>query len=169
MDVGLLTGPMGMAYGWSTGDWRTVARAHETGAVLAAGVWAAPGIAAMPWYGNIGASMALSYTSGYTIAQIYGASNGQASAAGRKGARYAGIVSLLYMGTMEMRELMVEQSKLNPDNATGVSAGYGGDGFKLGGCRYSCSQPDLFGGIQCGFRSKPAPNSGACWQGHKSQ
>jgi len=92
-NVGLLTGPMGYAYGWSTGDWRTVARAHETGAVLAAGAWAAPGIAAMPWYSSLGASMALGYTSGYSLARINGASSAEAQATGRDVAKFAFIVS----------------------------------------------------------------------------
>jgi RHS repeat-associated protein len=159
MNVGLLTSPgFGPFYGASTGDWRTVGQAHATGAVLAAGAWAAPGIAAMPWYSSLGASTALGYTSGYTIAQIYGGSNAQASAAGRTSARYAGVVSLLYMGAMEMREQMVAQSKIPlPDgstpNATGISDGFRGDGFKLGGARCIAGggcPSNLLGGVQGG-------------------
>lgn len=120
LSTGLLAGTQfGYAYGASTGDWRTVGRAHATGAVLAGGAWAAPGIAAMPWYSSLGASTALGYTSGYTIAQIYGASNAQASAAGQTGAQYAGYASLLYLGYQGVTESMTPTEKMNAENAVG--------------------------------------------------
>jgi len=100
-----------------------VGRAQATGAVLAGGAWAAPGIAAMPWYSSLGASMALGYTSGYTIAQIYGASNDQASAAGRTGARYAAGFALLYLAYQGVTEGMTPLEKMNAENAAGVRRG----------------------------------------------
>ena len=53
-----------------------------------------------------------------------------------------------------MRRAMVAQSRLNPANASGISAGHWSDGpqpFKLGGIRYDAANPDFrgwFGGIQ---------------------
>lgn len=40
-----------------------------------------------------------------------------------------------------MRSKMIEQSRLDPQNASGNSAGFKGDGFKLGGGRYNPSNP----------------------------
>ena len=38
-NVGLLNTQFGYAYGWSTGDWRTVGRAHVQGAVISGTMW----------------------------------------------------------------------------------------------------------------------------------
>ena len=40
-----------------------------------------------------------------------------------------------------MRTGMIAQSKLDPRNSNGISAGHRGDGFKLGGGRYNPSSP----------------------------
>lgn len=123
LSTGLLAGTQfGYAYGGSTGDWNSVGRAHATGAVLAGGVWAAPSIAAMPWYSEIGASMGLGYASGYTIAQIYGASNAQASMTGQKGARLAGYASLLFLGYEAVTGMTPEQAS-NSENTIGSRRG----------------------------------------------
>ncbi len=104
LSTGLLAGSQfGYYYGATTSDWGTVGRAHATGAVLAGGAWAAPGIAAMPWYSSLGASMALGYTSGYSLARINGASSAEAQAAGRDLAKFGFVVSsagILYNETV---------------------------------------------------------------------
>ena len=58
---------------------------------------------------------------------------------------------LRYAATV-MRRAMVAQSLLNPKNAGGLSAGFFGDNFKLGGGRYDThgSSVNLFGGNQNG-------------------
>jgi len=104
--TGYLSNPtFGSAYGWSTGDWKSVGRATATSAVLAAGVWAAPNLVALQWYGYptfIGASAATAYASGYSIARINGASGAEASAAGLRGARMSAFGSSLMVGYQEL-------------------------------------------------------------------
>ena len=52
---------------------------------------------------------------------------------------------------LRMRQLMIAQSMLNPDNASGLSAGLYGDRFKLGGGRYELGgAPSPLGGVQGG-------------------
>lgn len=41
-----------------------------------------------------------------------------------------------------MRAKEIKQSRLDPRNSSGESAGFEGDGFKLGGARYNPSNPD---------------------------
>jgi len=60
----------------------------------------------------------------------------------------AGFSSLTW-ASLEMREAMIEQSRLNPRNASGISDGFRGDGFKLGGSRWP-SQGSPLGGMQGG-------------------
>lgn len=59
--------------------------------------------------------------------------------------------SLKYMA-WTMRQRMIAQSMLNPDNAGGVSDGLGSDGFKLGGGRVGAmnAEPSVLGGHQGG-------------------
>jgi hypothetical protein len=125
LSTGYLANPMfGSAYGASTGDWRSVGRATATAGVLAAGVWIAPGLPGLQWYGGypayIGASVALGYTSGYALAQINGASSAEASKAGQKGARVAGYVSLLFLGYDAVTENMTPTEKMKAENAVGT-------------------------------------------------
>lgn len=61
----------------------------------------------------------------------------------------SGSLSSLTWGAVAMRESMIEQSLVNPRNAAGVSHGYRGDGFKLGGSRWP-SSGGLLGGFQGG-------------------
>ncbi len=63
----------------------------------------------------------------------------------------SGSLSSLSWAALEMREAMIRQSLLNTEsrNASGVSAGFRGDGFKLGGCRWPCQWSPL-GGVQGG-------------------
>lgn len=104
MATGMLSSPMfGFQYGATTSDWNSVGRATATAGVLATGVWAAPSIAAMPWYSSISTSTGLGYASGYSLARINGASNNQASAAGRDLAKFAFVTSsasILYNETV---------------------------------------------------------------------
>ena len=73
------------------------------------------------------------------------------------GALVAGVVSLVTYGAVEIRGAMVDQSKINFANASGVSDGFNGDGFKLGGGRYDPNLPangqvpSPLGGIQGGL------------------
>lgn len=103
-NVGLLNTQFGYAYGWSTGDWRTVGRAHAAGAVIAGTYWA--GGAAFGQYNTatsacyaqetfaityagpiyMAESAGIGYLSNYSMARIYGASAHQANEAGLKGA-----------------------------------------------------------------------------------
>ena len=41
----------------------------------------------------------------------------------------------------KLRESMIEQSRLNPNNSSGVSEGWRGDGAKLAGSRYGDPRP----------------------------
>ena len=64
-------------------------------------------------------------------------------------------VSALSASAFAMRERMIAQSRLNPLNAAGESAGFLGDGFKLAGGRivpWLAEQvPSPFGGVQGGL------------------
>lgn len=63
----------------------------------------------------------------------------------------SGTFSGLTYAALEMRTSMVAQSQLDPRNASGVSDGFRGDGFKLGGGRYNSASPfkrSPLGGIQ---------------------
>lgn len=106
LSTGYLANPMfGPHYGMATGDWKSVARATATAGMLAAGVWAAPNLVGLQWYGYptyVGANMTLGYASGYSLAQINGASSAEARAAGRTGAQFAGGFALLYVGYQEL-------------------------------------------------------------------
>jgi filamentous hemagglutinin len=65
------------------------------------------------------------------------------------GFKLAGSLSALTYAATSMREAMVEQSKIDARNAAGVSDGFRGDRFKLGGCRAPCTS-SLLGGAQGG-------------------
>jgi RHS repeat-associated protein len=74
-----------------------------------------------------------------------------------EGALIAGAVALTTVAALEMRQDMVAQSRLDPlgRNESGVSEGYNGDGFKLGGTRAPDSAtlrptPGPLGGVQGG-------------------
>lgn len=58
-------------------------------------------------------------------------------------------LSSMTWAALEMRRAMVEQSYLQEGNHGGESAGFRGDGFKLGGCRAPC-RGSLLGGRQNG-------------------
>jgi filamentous hemagglutinin len=69
----------------------------------------------------------------------------------------AGLSSLTW-ASLEMRRVMIEQSRIRydmdeplyaRDNASGISWGFRGDFFKLGGCRHPCRTSPL-GGLQGG-------------------
>jgi filamentous hemagglutinin len=71
----------------------------------------------------------------------------------KDGFRFSLAVSMMSYASHAMRAKMIAQSKMNPDNATGKSVGFHGDGFKLGGGRYNPSfglnqRPSPLGGIQ---------------------
>ncbi len=105
MSIGMLTNQeFGLMYGWSTGDWKTVARAHATGTVIAGTYWAggaafgqynaatsacyAQETLAITYAGPIymAESAGIGYVSNYSMAMIYGASAHEANRAGLNGA-----------------------------------------------------------------------------------
>ena len=82
------------------------------------------------------------------------------------GFKSALVISGLTSAAMNMRYSMIEQSKIDGINAMGESAGFKGDGFKLGGGRYDANNPgaiSLLGGRQGGqgsiFGYEYAPGS----------
>jgi len=95
----LLTSDFGYIYGWSTGDWKSVGRAHATGAVIAASfgagaaAWtayaAASGLAAAGIF--VVESAAIGYASSYATARINGASNDEARHAALLSAKRAAV------------------------------------------------------------------------------
>ncbi|WP_425248196.1 FG-GAP-like repeat-containing protein [Desulfospira joergensenii] len=69
------------------------------------------------------------------------------------GAALSGGISLLAYSATTMRSKMIEQSKLDRRNASGISAGHKGDGFKLAGGRFNAKSPSAesyLGGRQGG-------------------
>jgi len=74
----------------------------------------------------------------------------------KDGFKMSGGIALLTWGALEMRASMIKQSKLDPRNSSGTSAGLNNDGFKLTGNRYDYSEGwfesggDPFGGRQGG-------------------
>ncbi len=95
--------------------------------------------------------------------------NGATAAAAGGSFRNAALSSLQWGGlryaAAAMRRAMVAQSLLNPDNASGLSKGFFGDNFKLGGGRYNVNGggPSPLGGHQGGpgelFGAPYAPDS----------
>ena len=94
LQIAFLTSPLGQIYGLSTGDWNSVGRAYEASAVIAATYYLG-GAAASQYTTAVGAgtyaaaagtyiaqSAAIGYTSGYTMARIYGASDAEARQTG---------------------------------------------------------------------------------------
>lgn len=51
-------------------------------------------------------------------------------------------IQMLGSAANSMRKSMIAQSKLDPRNSSGTSAGHRGDGFKLGGGRYNPADPN---------------------------
>jgi RHS repeat-associated protein len=103
--------------------------------------------------GGIAAHFGGSYSAGRVLAE---ATVGGVSAeldGGDFGSGFltSGGLSSLTWAAREMRADMIEQSRLNETgaNSSGVSEGFRGDGFKLGGCRAPCTDSPL-GGRQGG-------------------
>ncbi len=103
------------------------------------------------WFGTVNAAFGGSYTVGRVLADaaVGGASSRLQGGDFWRGAGVSGTFSGLTAAAIEMREAMVAQSRLDPHNATGVSDGFRGDKFKLGGCRWPCEGSPL-GGVQGG-------------------
>ena len=104
--------------------------------------------------GGLGAHYNGAWTSGRVFAT--GAINGVAAEInggdfGRVALAALGGVALKYTA-WTMRQRMIAQSMLNADNASGISEGFNGDGFKLGGGRYNPAGggPSPLGGHQGG-------------------
>ncbi len=103
--------------------------------------------------GGVGAHYGSSYSAGRVLAEgaVGGASAELQGGDFGRGFLVSGGLSSLTWASLEMREAMIRQSLLNRtgDNARGGSAGFRGDSFKLGGCRWPCSGSPL-GGQQGG-------------------
>jgi len=107
-----------------------------------------------------GASMASNAMAGF----LGGAASGAASAGvsgsdvgqgALMGGAAAGTYSLLRDTGKYLRAKMITQSRLDPNNSSGVSSGLDGDGFKLGGSRWNNTRgatnaPSPLGGLQGG-------------------
>jgi RHS repeat-associated protein len=67
------------------------------------------------------------------------------------GLAVSGTLASLTWASLEMRRAMIESSRLDPAgrNEGGISDGFRGDAFKLGGCRAPCRNSPL-GGVQGG-------------------
>lgn len=119
----------------TTGNLRGVAAGAITGGLM----------------GGIGVQFGSSYSAGRVLAESTVGGIGAELQGGdfRNGFLTSGTFSTLTWAAVEMRRVMVEQSRLNPENATGISDGFRGDRFKLGGCRSPCNGSPL-GGMQRG-------------------
>ena len=112
--IGLLTNPVfGEAYAWSNRDGKTVTKAYEVAAVIAASVWAgqeAYGAYVASTYGAalaaslfVAESAAIGYTSSYAISRVYGASTAESRRAGLDGARMAALMAGLRVAGNALR------------------------------------------------------------------
>ncbi len=149
--IALLTSDFGYVYGWSTGDWKSVGRAHATGAVLAASFGA--GAAAWAAYSGsllgagifVAESAAIGYASSYATARINGASNDEARHAALLAAKRGAVSAVMRIGYQAMWE---ETDRLK--RATGIDTGpckYGPGGPCIGGNRLYYDDFDLNTGI----------------------
>ena len=156
LSTGFLSNPMfGPHYGAATGDWRSVGHAIATSAVLASSVYA--GMLASEAYSKpilldalgtcysgaslspmeyLGANALIAFDTGFSLAKINGASTRNAWREGINSAKGSLPFTLLDIAAIDMRADTIRQSRLNPQNASGQSAGYRGDGFKAGGGRW---------------------------------
>lgn len=102
-------------------------------------------------FGTVNTMFGGSYTAGRVLADaaVGGVSAKLQGGDFWRGAAVSGAFSGLTSAAIEMREAMVAQSRVDPRNATGVSDGFRGDKFKLGGCRWPCEGSPL-GGVQGG-------------------
>jgi len=131
IQMGLLTYPgllgnvpflnFGTAYGWSTGDWKTVGRAYATEAVMAATIWAG-GAAWAAYNGTFEAgvlfveeSAAIGYASSYATAYVNGASAGDAQSAALLSAKRAAGFAVVQIGARALAEAGLEKDKNDPN------------------------------------------------------
>lgn len=115
------------------------------------------GIAAGAISGGALAGIGSLYGNTYSVVRVLAEASVSGASAAAQGGNFAdgfvvgGSVSSLTWASLEMRRAMVAQSRLRRkdggDNAQGVSDGFRGDVFKLGGCRWPCKESPL-GGIQ---------------------
>ncbi|MCK6371225.1 MAG: hypothetical protein L6Q83_07850, partial [Gammaproteobacteria bacterium] len=105
--------------------------------------------------GGVMGGINVTYGGGYKIGRVLAEATAGGVTAELQGGDFAsgfitgGSLSSLTWAALEMRSAMIEQSRRNPANAAGSSAGFRGDGFKLGGCRRPCLSSPL-GGAQGG-------------------
>ncbi|NTV29700.1 MAG: RHS repeat-associated core domain-containing protein, partial [Candidatus Omnitrophica bacterium] len=88
---------------------------------------------------NFATNFAAGAVAGGTVAGVTGGDVGRSALIG---GALAGGFSVISDAADLMRSGMVEQSRLDPRNASGKSVGYKGDGFKLGGGRFDPLHPN---------------------------
>ena len=169
LQMGFLSSPIfGPVYGWSTGDWNSVGRAVATSGVMAASIYAgnlasaaysqpilysAQGLAysgtTLSAAEYVGVNALISFGTSYGAAIANGASSEEAFRGGILAAKRSVLFSLVDIAAINMRADTVTDTLRNPmgNNNGKVSAGYRGDGFGTGGCRWPCSWSP-FGGVQ---------------------
>jgi len=101
---------------------------------------------------NFGAAFFAGAASGAVVAGVSGTNVGDGALIG--GAA-AGTYSLIRDTGKYLRAKMITQSRLDPNNSSGISEGLDGDGFKLGGSRWdnnpgAKNAPSPLGGLQGG-------------------
>lgn len=131
--------------GWAAGG--AVAGAISTGTLKGALLGGVTGAA----FGGVDVAFGSQYSFGrvLTDAGVGGLSSSLMGGSFGDGFKLAGSLSALTYAATSMRTAMVEQSRIDPRNASGLSAGFRGDAFKLGGCRTPCVS-SLLGGVQGG-------------------
>ncbi|OGX00927.1 MAG: hypothetical protein A2062_02620 [Omnitrophica WOR_2 bacterium GWA2_44_7] len=75
-------------------------------------------------------------------AAVAGMSDGDVGKSAWMGGAIAGGLALMSETASYMRNKMIQQSRLDPRNSSGKSAGFKGDDFKLGGGRYDSAHPN---------------------------
>jgi RHS repeat-associated protein len=153
--AGVIAGAIGgAAAGFASGFAASLLNGGSLGDAFRSGViGAASGVIAGGVAGYFGKTWSLTRVAATTVAGGVGSEISGRSF--REGALLAGAVSLATYGAIKMREFTINQSRIDPRNAQGRSAGFNGDGFKAGGGRFderigAIQQESPLGGIQGG-------------------
>src|SRR6266581_4211950 len=114
LSTALLTSEFGYVYGWSTGDWKSVGRAHVNGAIIAASIYFAPALAAEPSFWQVAAyvaeSSAQSYATSYVTARANGMSHDEAKGAALLAAKRAAVMAVVRVGAQKLARVGWEKN-----------------------------------------------------------
>jgi|GEM_PF-4546258 len=91
---------------------------------------------------NFTSNFAAGAASGSSVMAVSGGNRNEIGEAALFGGAFAGGLSAIRDTAQIMRAKMVQQSRIDPRNASGKSVGMFGDGFKLGGGRYDPTHPN---------------------------